>query len=130
MYRRGIAAPAANAGLDSAIVSGALGAGPVTVSPPQADASRRARRGTARRRGTVASVARGEMRHVRLHRSERNGRQRLDFVEEWWILYAEPNLERSTLAVYRWAWEHHARPRLGGLRLRDVTPLTVARFRA
>ena len=52
------------------------------------------------------------------------------FVEEWWALYAEPNLERSTLAVYRWAWEHHARPRLGGLRLRDVTPLTIARFRA
>jgi integrase len=61
----------------------------------------------------------------------RNGRQRLEsFVEEWWFLYAEPNLERSTLAVYRWAWEHHARPRLGRLRLRAVTPLTVARFRA
>ena len=52
------------------------------------------------------------------------------FVEEWWELYAEPNLERSTLVVYRWAWEHHARPRLGGVRLRDVTPLTIARFRA
>jgi hypothetical protein len=36
----------------------------------------------------------------------RNGRQRLEsFVEEWWFLYAEPNLERSTLAVYRWAAE-------------------------
>ena len=64
-------------------------------------------------------------------RVKRNGRQRLEsFVDEWWVLYAEPNLERSTLAVYRWAWEHHARPRLGSLRLRDVTPLTVARFRA
>jgi integrase len=61
----------------------------------------------------------------------RASRQRLDsFVEEWWALYAQPNLERSTLAVYRWAWEHHARPHLGSLRLRDVTPLTVARFRA
>jgi integrase len=61
----------------------------------------------------------------------RNGRQRLEsFVEEWWVLYAEPNLERSTLAVYCWAWQRHARPRLGRLRLRDVTPLTVARFRA
>ena len=52
------------------------------------------------------------------------------FVEEWWELYAEPNLERSTLVVYRWAWEHHARPRLGGMRLREVTPLTIAQFRA
>ncbi|MEO8689344.1 MAG: hypothetical protein ABI611_14160 [Solirubrobacteraceae bacterium] len=61
----------------------------------------------------------------------RGARQPLDsFVEEWWVLYAQPNLERSTLAVYRWAWEHHARPRLGALRLRDVTPLTIARFRA
>ena len=52
------------------------------------------------------------------------------FVDEWWELYAEPNLERSTLTVYRWAWEHHAQPRLGGVRMRDVTPLTIARFRA
>jgi integrase len=61
----------------------------------------------------------------------RNGRQRLDaFVEEWWALYAQPNLERSTLAVYRWAWEHHAQPWLGRLRLREVSPLTIAQFRA
>ena len=61
---------------------------------------------------------------------KRNGRQRLDsFVEEWWALHGQPNLERSTLAVYRWAWEHHARPQLGRLRLREVTPLTIARFR-
>jgi site-specific recombinase XerD len=61
----------------------------------------------------------------------RRSRQRLDsFVEEWWELYAQPNLERSTLIVYRWAWERHTQPRLGGLRLRDVTPLTIARFRA
>jgi hypothetical protein len=59
----------------------------------------------------------------------RRSRQRLDsFVEEWWELYAQPNLERSTLIVYRWAWERHTQPRLGGLRLRDVTPLTIARF--
>ena len=52
------------------------------------------------------------------------------FVDDWWELYAKPNLERSTLVVYRWAWEHHARPHLGALRLREVTPLTIARFRA
>jgi integrase len=50
-------------------------------------------------------------------------------VDEWWELYAEPNLERSTLVVYRWAWEHHVRPRLGDLRLREATPLTITRFR-
>ena len=52
------------------------------------------------------------------------------FVDEWWALYAEPNLERSTLRIYGWVWEHHARPRLGRLRLREVSPLTIAGFRA
>jgi integrase len=52
------------------------------------------------------------------------------FVDEWWALYAEPNLEPATLRTYRWVWEHHARPHLGALRLRDVTPLAIARFRA
>jgi integrase len=52
------------------------------------------------------------------------------FVDEWWALYALPNLERATLRTYRWVWEHHAAPRLGGLRLRDLTPLVIARFSA
>ncbi len=52
------------------------------------------------------------------------------FVEEWWALYADPQLEPATLRTYRWVWEHHARPHLGALRLRDVTPLAIARFRA
>jgi hypothetical protein len=52
------------------------------------------------------------------------------FAEEWWALYAEPNLERSTLRVYRHVWERHARPRLGVMRVGDVSPLTIARFRA
>lgn len=51
------------------------------------------------------------------------------FVEQWWALYAEPNLEQATLRTYRWVWQSHAQPRLGATRLRDVTPLTVARFR-
>jgi hypothetical protein len=52
-------------------------------------------------------------------------------VDEWWALYAEPNLEPATLRTYRrWVWEQHARPHLGGLRLHDVTPLVIARFRA
>src|SRR3954454_18968120 len=53
-----------------------------------------------------------------------------DFVEEWWLVYAGPNLERSTLRVYAQLWNGHALPRLGALRLRDLTPQTVARFRA
>ena len=52
------------------------------------------------------------------------------FVEEWWALYAVPNLEPATLRTYRWVWEQHARRQLGPLRLRDVTPLAIARFRA
>jgi integrase len=53
-----------------------------------------------------------------------------EFVEEWWLVYAGPNLERSTLRVYAQLWNGHALPRLGQLRLRDVTPHVVARFRA
>lgn len=53
-----------------------------------------------------------------------------EFVEEWWLVYAGPNLERSTLRVYAQLWNGHALPRLGQLRLRDVTPHMVARFRA
>src|SRR4051794_28163223 len=53
-----------------------------------------------------------------------------EFVEEWWLVYAGPNLERSTLRVYAQLWNGHALPRLGQLRLRDLTPQTVARFRA
>src|SRR3954449_7505087 len=53
-----------------------------------------------------------------------------EFVEEWWLVYAGPNLERSTLRVYAQLWNGHALPRLGQLRLRDLTPQTIARFRA
>src|SRR3954452_3711081 len=53
-----------------------------------------------------------------------------DFVEEWWLVYAGPNLERSTLRVYAQLWNGHALPRLGQVQLRDLTPQTVARFRA
>jgi integrase len=53
-----------------------------------------------------------------------------EFVEEWWLVYAGPNLERSTLRVYAQLWNGHALPRLGQVRLRDLTPQTIARFRA
>src|SRR5689334_11395158 len=53
-----------------------------------------------------------------------------DFVEEWWLVYAGPNLERSTLRIYAQLWNGHALPRLGQMRLRDLSPQVIARFRA
>ncbi len=41
-----------------------------------------------------------------------------EFVEEWWQVYAGPNLERATLRAYATLWNGHALPRLGGVRLR------------
>ncbi len=52
-----------------------------------------------------------------------------EFGEEWWKLYAEPNLAASTLKVYAILWDTHVLPRLGSLRLRDITPSVVTRFR-
>ena len=34
-----------------------------------------------------------------------------EFIEEWWRLYAVPNLERSTLKVYASLWNTHGLPR-------------------
>jgi integrase len=53
-----------------------------------------------------------------------------EFAEEWWQLYAAPNLAPTTLASYASLWDAHVLPRLGGLRLRDIDPQTIARFRA
>src|SRR3954452_24526094 len=53
-----------------------------------------------------------------------------EFVEEWWLVYAGPNLERSTLRTYAQLWNGHALSRLGPLQLRQLTPQTIARFRA
>lgn len=58
------------------------------------------------------------------------GRETLsDFVSEWWELYAGPNLALSTLERYSQVWNAHMLDRIGGLRLREVTPETVTRFR-
>lgn len=58
------------------------------------------------------------------------GKEQLaDFGEEWWRLYAEPNLARSTLQVYAVQWDAHILPRLGSLPLRELTPDVVNRFR-
>src|SRR3954470_12670444 len=53
-----------------------------------------------------------------------------EFVDEWWAVYAGPNLERATLRAYASFWNSHALPRLGHLQLRELTPQTIARFRA
>ena len=45
-------------------------------------------------------------------------------------VYAGPNLERATLRAYASFWNSHALPRLGHLPLRELTPQTIARFRA
>jgi integrase len=58
------------------------------------------------------------------------GNQRLaEFGEEWWQLYAEPNLARNTLRLYAMLWDTHVLPRLGGLKLRELTPEVLQRFR-
>ena len=53
-----------------------------------------------------------------------------EFVEEWWQVYAGPNLERATLRAYAILWNGHALPRLGAIPLRELTPQTIAHFRA
>jgi integrase len=52
-----------------------------------------------------------------------------EFAEEWWRVYARPNLERSTMKNYAQLWNKHGLSRLGDLRLRDVSPRVVADFR-
>lgn len=59
------------------------------------------------------------------------GQQTLaEFAEEWWRLYAVPNLSDRTRRSYAGMWDRHVLPRLGGHRLRDVHPEMVERFRA
>lgn len=52
-----------------------------------------------------------------------------EFVEEWWRMYAVPNLAPRTLDVYGHIWELHMRQRLGGYELRAITPEVVEDFR-
>ena len=52
-----------------------------------------------------------------------------EFGEEWWRLYAEPNLAAMTLQVYAVLWDAHVLPRLGSFQLRELTPAVISRFR-
>lgn len=58
------------------------------------------------------------------------GRETLaDFAEEWWKLYAVPNLAARTLRSYAGLWDRHVLPRLGSMRLNAITPEVIERFR-
>lgn len=58
-------------------------------------------------------------------------RQTLDeLARDWWELYAEPNLAEHTLAKYRRLLANHVLPRLGGIKVGEITPEVLARFRA
>lgn len=61
---------------------------------------------------------------------EASGKRLEELAREWWELYAKPNLAYNTLAGYAPMLDKHILPRLGGLRVRDVTPEVLARFRA
>jgi integrase len=48
-----------------------------------------------------------------------------EFVETWWEVYAIPSLAPKTRDVYASVWEKHCRARIGGLRLRQITPAAL-----
>jgi len=53
-----------------------------------------------------------------------------EFAAEWWEQYAVSNLARNTLKGYAASWNAHVLPRLGGYRLRDLSPQVIVGFRA
>ena len=53
-----------------------------------------------------------------------------EFVERWWRQYAMVELQPNTRDAYGRVWEKHLRRRVGGYRLRDVTPATIAELKA
>jgi integrase len=58
-----------------------------------------------------------------------SGRQTLEqFMEEFWRLYVETRLERSTRRKYRCLWNAHIERRLGAMELRQITPLVLCEF--
>ncbi len=48
-----------------------------------------------------------------------------EFIERWWQQYALVELEENTRKSYAQTWEKHLRMRIGGYRLRDVTPAVI-----
>jgi integrase len=55
------------------------------------------------------------------------GRQTVaEFAREWWRIHAEPNLATRTRETYAAVFDKHILPRVGGLKLREITPAVVA----
>jgi integrase len=48
-----------------------------------------------------------------------------EFIERWWREYAVLKLEDNTRKSYAQVWEKHLRLRIGGYRLRNVSPAVV-----
>lgn len=51
-----------------------------------------------------------------------------EYVEEWWRLHVVPNLSANTRKNYTYVWNKHCLPRLGGHKLRNITPSVITRF--
>jgi integrase len=59
------------------------------------------------------------------------GKQTLaEFAEEWWRLYAVPNLAMRTRRSYAGLWDRHVLGRLGAFRLHEITPLVIEQYRS
>jgi integrase len=59
------------------------------------------------------------------------GRQTVaEFAQEWWRLYAVINVTERTRRGYAAMFDAHLLNRVGGMRLRDVTPEVIAGLRA
>lgn len=52
------------------------------------------------------------------------------WMEEWWRVYAIPNLKPATRKTYAHIWSRHIVRRLGRYELREITPALVDDFRA
>jgi hypothetical protein len=59
------------------------------------------------------------------------GRESLEqLMDDYWRLYAETRLELGTRKKYRCLWDKHIDKRLGGMELRQITPLVLSEFMA
>jgi hypothetical protein len=57
------------------------------------------------------------------------GKESLEqFMGDYWRLYAEMRLEPATRKKYRCLWNKHICRRLGGMELRQITPLVLSEF--
>jgi integrase len=97
------------------------------------------REGTANRQRTFdrrrdAELWDGEVRRRRqlgsLHTLDAGAETLHEFVTETWGPAHLPTLARSTRTNYARSYDHHLRPYLGGVAMRDLTPGLIARWQA